>query len=102
MLTDAQAGFRKGRSTIDYIYFACSANNSKLFVAFIDFKKAYDTVTRNIMWSVLFHSGIQGNMPRNLKAMYSSVQACVMSKSEVSDSERGVCDKPSTFFSADK
>ena len=52
-------------------------------MAFIDFKKAYDPVNRNILWSVLFHCGIQGKMPRNLKAMYSSVQACVMSRSEV-------------------
>ena len=52
-------------------------------MAFIDFKKVYDTVNRNILWSVLFHSGIQGKMLRNLKAMYRSVQARVMSKSEV-------------------
>ena len=90
VLTDAQAGFRKGRSTIDHIFTLHAAiekqfaNNSKLYVAFVDFKKAYDTVNRNILWSVLFHSGIQGKMLRNLKAMYRSVQACVMSKSEVS------------------
>ena len=51
---------------------------------FVDFKKAYDTVNRNILWSVLFHNSIQGKMLRNLKAMYRSVQACDMSKSEVS------------------
>ena len=60
------------------------ANNSKLYVAFINFKKAYDTVNRNILWSVLFHSGFQGKTLRNLKAMCRSVQASVMSKSEVS------------------
>ena len=82
--------FRKGRSTIDHIFTLHAAiekqfaNNSKLYVAFIDFKKAYDAVNRNIWWSVLFHCGIQGKMLRNLKAMYCSVQACVVSKSEVS------------------
>ena len=90
VLTDAQAGFRKGRSTVDHIFTLHAAiekqfaNNAKLYVAFLDFKKAYDTVNRNILWSVLYHSGIQGKMLRNLKAMYRSVQACVMSKSEVS------------------
>ena len=108
VLTDAQAGFRKGQSTIDHIFTSHAAiekqfaNNSKLYVEFLDFKKAYDTVNRNILWSVLFHSGIQGKMHRNLKVMYSSIQACVMSKGEVSDSETGVCGKPSTFISADK
>ena len=90
VLTDAQAGFRNGRSTVDHIFTLHAAiekqfaNNSKLYVTFVDFKKAYDAVNRNILWSVLFHSGIQGKMLRNLKAMYRSVQACVMSKSEVS------------------
>ena len=85
-----RAGFRKGRSTIVHIFTLQSAivkqfaNNSKLYVAFIDFKKAYDTVNRNILWSVLLHSGIQGKMLRNLKTKYRSVQACAMSKSEVS------------------
>ena len=48
------------------------ANNSKLYVTFIDFKKAYDSVNRNILWSVLLRSGIQ-----SIKAMYAGVQACV-------------------------
>ena len=53
------------------------ANNSKLYTAFIDFKKAYDSVNRNIMWSVLLRSSIQDKMLRTIKAMYASVQACV-------------------------
>ena len=83
VLTDAQAGFRKGRSTVDHIFTLHAAierqfaNNSKLYVAFIDFKKAYDSVNRNILWSVLL---IQGKMLRNIKAMYAGVQACVKSK----------------------
>ena len=82
--------FRKGRSTIDHIFTLHAAvekqlaNKSKLCVAFIVFKKAYDTVNRNILWSVLLESGIQGRMLRTLKAMYNSVQACVLSNSEVS------------------
>ena len=85
------------------------ANNSKLYVAFIDFEKVYDTVNRNILWSVLFHSGFQGKMLRNLKAMYRSVQASVMSKSEVSGYfecfqglKQGCVASPVLFFSADK
>ena len=53
-------------------------------MAFIDFQKAYDSVNRNILRSVLFQSGIQGNMLRTLKGIYSAFQACVMSKSDVS------------------
>ena len=55
VLTDAQAGFRKGRSTIDHIFTLQVAiekqlvNKSKLHIAFIDFKKPYDTVNLNIL-----------------------------------------------------
>ena len=67
ILSDAQCGFRKGRSTIDHIFTLHAAiqkqfvNNAKLYVAFIDFRKAYDTVNRNVLWSVLIKSGIQGS-----------------------------------------
>ena len=45
VLNDAQAGFRKGRSTIDHMFTLYAAiekhllKNTKLYVAFIDFKK---------------------------------------------------------------
>ena len=62
-------------------------------IAFIDFKKAYDSVNRHIVWLVLLRSGILGEMLRTIKArsgilgemlraikpMYASVQACVKS-----------------------
>ena len=89
MQTDAQVGVRKGRSTIAHIFTLHTAvekqlaNKSKLYVAFIVFKKAYHTVNRNILWSVLLESGIQGRMLRTLKAMYISLHACFMSDSEV-------------------
>ena len=85
MLTDAQAGFRKGRSTVDHNFTLHAAierqfaNNSNVYVVFTDFKKAYDSVNRNILWSELLRSGIQGKMLRTIKAMYAGVQACVKS-----------------------
>ena len=63
------------------------ANNFKLF---IDFKNVYDTVNRNILWSELLQSGIQGKMLRTVKAMYNAVQACVMSNSELSAFKKNV------------
>ena len=47
-------------------------------MAFIDFKKAYDTVNRNVLWSVLLRAGIKGKMLKMIQAMYSSVRACVL------------------------
>ena len=44
-------------------------NKKKLFVVFIDFKKAYDTVDRNILMKRLKQFGINGIYLRNIVAM---------------------------------
>ena len=63
-LADEQNGFRKGRSTIDQI---ASLTNiidvrkklrKSTFCAFIDFKKAYDTIDRNLLWGKLTSLGV--------------------------------------------
>ena len=83
VLSEAQAGFRKDYSTVDHI-FALHVmvskhlkKNKKLYVAFVDFHKTFDTVKRNVPWNVLLHLGIGGNMFNTLRAMYSSVLSCV-------------------------
>jgi hypothetical protein len=84
-ITDAQAGFRKGRSTIDHIFTLNAAierqmsKNSKLYVAFIDFRKAYDSVDRKVLWKILVKSGVSSKMIKAIQSMYDSVQACVLS-----------------------
>ena len=86
VLNDAQAGFRKCCSTIDHMFTLYAAiekhllKNTKLYVAFIDFKKAHDTVNRDILWMVLFRSGVRGKMLRMIRGIYATVQVCVMSK----------------------
>ena len=90
MLSDAQAGFRKGHSTVDHIFTLHAsiekqfARHMKLYVAFIDFKKAYDTVNRHVLWTVLMNSGVNGRMLKTLQAMYETVQACVLNNNEPS------------------
>ena len=55
-------------------------------MACIDFKKVYDTVDRVTLWMVLFRSAVRGKMFRIIGGVYATVQACVMSKSDLSDS----------------
>lgn len=64
ILVDEQNGFRQNRSTIDQL---SSLTNiievrkklrKSTFCAFIDFKKAYDTINRNILWSKLNVMGV--------------------------------------------
>ena len=47
------------------------------FVAFIDFRKAYDCIDRSLLWLKLEDLGIGGNTLNVIKAMYSDVEDCV-------------------------
>ena len=55
-LPESQCGFRKSRSCADMIFTVCQLveksweHMTKSFVTFIDLKKAYDSVPRNVMW----------------------------------------------------
>ena len=59
LLSDEQNGFRIGRSTIEQrstltsIIDVRKQLRKSTFCAFVDFKKAYDTINRNILWRKL-------------------------------------------------
>lgn len=84
-ITDAQFGFRPGRSTVDAIFSLQSLIiktlqlKNKLFSCFIDFKSAFDTVPRLNLWSKLSKIGVRGKFLTVLKSMYSNVKSCVLS-----------------------
>ena len=54
-----QAGFKKEHSTIDHMFTLLAAiqkqfnNNRKLYVAFVDFEKAFDNISRRLLWPIL-------------------------------------------------
>lgn len=65
LLPENQCGFRTGRSCVDHIFTLSSIiditlrlKNRKLYAAFIDFKKAFDSVNHQILFSKLFSLGI--------------------------------------------
>jgi hypothetical protein len=74
-----QAGFRAGRGTLDNIYVLNHAiekskkDKKAVFTAFIDFKKAYDSVNRTLLWEVMKGMGVHGLMLDTLRGMYASV-----------------------------
>ena len=73
ILGEEQAGFRSGYSTTDHIFVLnCIIQHyltkrKKLFCAFVDFKKAFDTINRTKMWQKVINSGANGNI---LKVVY--------------------------------
>ena len=50
--------------------------SDKVYVCFVDFKKAFDTINRSVLWNVLRKSGVGGKMLRILQSMYISVRSC--------------------------
>ena len=85
-----QAGYKKGYSTIDHLFtlLACVQkqflNNRKLYVAFIDFEKCFDSINRKLLWSVLFNNGIKGKLLCCVKSMYICVKTRVRCAKELS------------------
>lgn len=81
-----QIGFIKGCRTADHIYLLktlitkYTKNRGRLYAAFIDFKKAYDTVNRDTLLRNLKEYGINGRIWENIKSIYHSVQYSIKIK----------------------
>jgi hypothetical protein len=90
-IVEEQAGFRSGYSTADHIFTLYAlvqkflVKNTKLYIAFVDFRKAFDSVNRNILWHVLRKVGVHGKLYNALRGIYDSVIACVREKGYYSD-----------------
>ena len=110
ILSDEQNGFRPDRSCLDHLFVLTSIiNNRKLiklptFVAFIDLKKAFDSVDRNLLWYSLEHYGINGKFLEILKSLYSNteyrvrVNGCVSEPFPVSSGVKQGCLLSPTLF----
>ncbi|MFN9380495.1 MAG: RNA-directed DNA polymerase [Bacteroidota bacterium] len=81
-IVEEQGGFRPGRGTIDQLFVLTEILKSRVgmstYAAFIDVKKAYDTVWRQGLWKRLWDEGVRGKMWRVVKSMYSTVQSAVL------------------------
>lgn len=91
-IDEGQAGFRKQYSTIDHIFTLyaiaqkrLSRKGHKLYVAFVDFKKAFDSVHHDKLFEAIKTEGIGGRFYGALKAMYDSLLSCVRVNSEYSE-----------------
>ena len=78
-----QAGFRKDHRTSDQIFVLRTLieqqrlAGSVMYACFVDFKKAYDTVPRDLLWGKLEGMGIKGFVLDAIKALYADVPVCV-------------------------
>jgi hypothetical protein len=73
IIGDHQCGFRRNRSTMDQIFYIQQVlekkweYNGTVHQLFIDFKKAYDSVKREVLYNILLEFGIHKKLVRLIK-----------------------------------
>ena len=83
IVSDAQFGLRKARSTVDAILVLNTViqkilnEKKRLYCAVIDLKKAFDSINLHNIWYKLFKQGLNGKMLQLIKDMYNNVKSCV-------------------------
>ncbi|XP_050563541.1 LINE-1 retrotransposable element ORF2 protein [Spodoptera frugiperda] len=76
-----QAGFRAGFSTIDHMHvlkqlIEKSAEYGKaLYIAFVDYSKAFDSIYHNSLWKALVEQGVPKKYIRIIKSIYETSTA---------------------------
>ena len=84
-LPDVQAGFRKGRGTIDQIANICwiikkareFQKNIYIYFCFIDYAKAFDCVDLKKLWKILQEMGIPDHLMCLLRNLYAGQETTV-------------------------
>ena len=91
VLTDAQFGFRPGFGTIDAIFaleaLICStlSKGKRLYCCFVDYKRAFDTVDRTLLWTKLSYLGIRGKLLNVLRSFYNGTKTTIRIGNEYTD-----------------
>lgn len=91
LLRESQCGFRKNRSCIDQIYsLRCIIQESiefnlPLYVNFVDFKAAFDSIDRQFIWRTLEHYGLPGKYIRIMKAFFTDTVSAVRVNGDLTD-----------------
>ena len=82
-LPDVQAGFRKGRETGDqianiyWIIEKAREFQKNIYLCFINYTKAFDSVDHNKLWNALKEMGISDHLTCLLRSLYSDQETTV-------------------------
>lgn len=91
-IRDEQAGFRPHRSCVDQantlriIVEQSIEYRTPLYIIFIDFKKAFDTIKRDAIWKALIDRGTPEKIVRLIQALYDNAELAVLHKGQISSS----------------
>ena len=90
-LPESQCGFRKGRGCSDMIFVVrqlvekASEHRSKLFLLFVDLRKAYDSVPRAAMWRALEKLGIPKYIINIIRSFHDGMTARMRVNGELTE-----------------
>ncbi|CAH8459102.1 unnamed protein product [Schistosoma turkestanicum] len=91
-LRDQQAGFRKDRSctdqiaTLRIIVEQSIEWNSPLYINFIDYEKAFDSVDRKTLWRLLRHYGVPEKIVNIIRNSYDGFNCKIVHGGQLTDS----------------
>ena len=83
ILPESQCGFKKNRGTMDMIFTArhlqekCQEQNMDLYMTFADLTKAFDTVSREVLWKIMAKFGCPTKFRAMVRQFYDSMLALV-------------------------
>ncbi|BFZ08471.1 hypothetical protein BsWGS_11510 [Bradybaena similaris] len=81
IIAEEQAGFRKGRSTVEQIFnlrILCekySQHQNDLYHIFIDFKKAFDRVWHDALWATMKKYNIGKKLIQTIQQLYAKANS---------------------------
>ncbi|KAK2190512.1 hypothetical protein NP493_77g00024 [Ridgeia piscesae] len=83
VVPETQCGFRGNRSTVDMIFCLrqlqekCIEQDRPLYIVFVTFSKAFDTVGRTGLWQLLRKCGCPEKFPTMIEALHTGMMANV-------------------------
>ena len=112
-ISDTQAGFRRGRGTRDQV-FALKiviqkfrefyVDTSGIYVTFVDYAKAFDSVIHSRLWSTMRNMGFPGHIIGLLESLYENQESAVRTNVGTTDwfkvtkgVRQGCCLSPQLF-----
>ena len=90
-LSESQCGFRKGRGCSDAHFCLrrltelAHAHRAPLWVAFVDFRKAFDCVNRDALWAILASRGVPATLIALVRDLYTGCTGRVRVDNAISD-----------------
>ena len=91
ILPESQCGFRASRGTSDMMFSLrqvqekCREQNQDLYMVFVDLTKAFDSVGRKGLWSLLAKVGCPEKAINIIRSFHDGMVGCVLNESSISD-----------------